>query len=130
MGNSSSRSSTSGPEVTYLGLREVPRTEAGYRVTDGNIAAIDFGTTSVSLAYTTKGDNRVSVIQLESETRSVRVLNVFLFSTKEGKMGVDAFGTNARKKYGAMRQGNHSNYIYFERIKSLLRRDRVCLNKN
>ena len=109
---------------------KISRTKAGYRITDGNIAAIDFGTSSVSLAYTTKGDDRISVIQLESETTSVRVLNVILLSTKNGKVVVEAFGASARKKYEALRPSDYSSYIYFERIKVLLERDKVCLNKH
>ena len=107
----------------------VTRTEAGYRVTDGNIAAIDFGTTSVSLAYTTKGDDKISVfpLGLDTETKSLRVLNVILFSAKGGNVVVEAFGANARKKYGAMKQSDYSSYIYFERIKMLMRREKVYI---
>ena len=109
---------------------KISRTKAGYRVTDGNIAAIDFGTTSVSLAYTTKGDDKVNTLALDSETKSVRVLNVILLSTKKGKVAVEAFGANAQKKYKIMKQSDYSSYIYFERIKVLLGRDQVCLNKH
>ena len=116
MGNSSSRSAS--PEVT----------NSGRRVTDGNIAAIDFGTTSASLAFTTKGDNKISVLPLglEAGMKSLRVLNVILFSKKGDNVVVEAFGANARKRYRAMKQSDYlGDYIYFERIKMLMRREKV-----
>ena len=116
MGNSSSRSAS--PEVT----------NSGRRVTDGNIAAIDFGTTSVSLAFTTKGDDKISVfpLGLEAEMKSLRVLNAILFSKKGDNVVVEAFGANARRKYGAMKQSDYlGDYIYFERVKMLMRREKV-----
>ena len=35
--------------------KRVPKTESGFRISSGNIAAIDFGTTNCSVAYTTVG---------------------------------------------------------------------------
>ena len=103
-------------------------TEAGYRVTDGNIAAIDFGTTSVSLAYTTKGDDEVSTFVLDSETRSMRVANALLLRRDESqKLFVAGFGGDARVKFGSMRASGLADYIYFERIKMLIKREKVKL---
>ena len=104
---------------------KIPRTEAGYRVTDGNIAAIDFGTTSVSLAYTTKGDEKVSNLTLDIEDQSIRVPNAVLFK-QEGE--VEAFGSIARKKFLSMRSSERNRYIYFERIKMLMRREGVSFH--
>ena len=104
---------------------KIPRTEAGYRVTDGNIAAIDFGTTSVSLAYTTKGDDKVNTLVLDTETQSTRIPNAILLK-KDGKnMTVEAFGNIARTKFGSLRPSEYSQYVYFERIKMLLKREQV-----
>ena len=104
---------------------KIPRTEAGYRVTDGNIAAIDFGTTSVSLAYTTKGDDKVSTLVMDTEDQSNRVPNAILLGKNERKMNVVSFGSFARKKFETIKSSEYSRYVYFERIKMLLKRDKV-----
>ena len=104
---------------------KVPRTAAGYRVTGGNIAAIDFGTTSVSLAYTTKGDERVSTLILDSEERSTRVPNAVLLKKGQGEVTVEAFGNIAKNKFASLRSSDHEEHVYFERIKMLMKRDKV-----
>ena len=106
---------------------KVPRTDAGYRVTDGNIAAIDFGTTSVSLAFTTKGDKDVVTLPLDIKTKSTRTLNVILLKKEGAGIEVDAFGEYAKKKFGVIKPLEYTNYIYFERIKMLMRKERVRL---
>ena len=104
---------------------KVPRTEAGYRVTDGNIAAIDFGTTSVSLAYTTKGYENVNSFVLDTGHHHTRILSVILLKKVEAELKIVAFGKDARRKYSQLRPGDYPNYIYFERIKMLLKREQV-----
>ena len=107
--------------------RKIRRTDAGYRVTDGNIAAIDFGTTSVSLAYTTKGDDAdlVNTLVLNTENYSKRVPNAMLLKKEGRKMTVAAFGNVARKRFTTMRPSQYKEHIYFERIKMLMRRENV-----
>ena len=103
-----------------------PRTDAGYRVTDGNIAAIDFGTTSVSLAYTTKGDDKVSTLPMDTGAfKLTRVPNVVLLKKDGYKITVEAFGANAKRRFGLLKSGDYAKYIYFERIKMLMRREKV-----
>ena len=107
----------------------VTRTEAGYRVTDGNIAAIDFGTTSVSLAYTTKGDKEISTLTLDTKAKALRILNVILIKKEEGgEVNVIAFGGDARKRFTQLRTSEYKNYIYFERIKMLMKREEVQIH--
>ena len=107
---------------------KIRREDAGYRVTDGNIAAIDFGTTSVSLAYTTKGDDEITSFKLDTEDKSTRVPNVILLKKEGGrKVSVAAFGNVARSRFTLMRKNDHPNYIYFERIKMLMKREKVRL---
>ena len=129
MGNSYSTSTSSGKstEVIYEGLQKIPRTEAAYRVTNGNIAAIDFGTSSISLAYTTKGDANVSMISFESSKKQLRSLNIILCKkeTSENKITVAALGDQAANLYEKLKKDEYSEYIYFERIKMLMRRDQV-----
>ena len=108
---------------------KIPRTEAGYRVTDGNIAAIDFGTTSVSLAYTIKGDDKVSTLILDTEEKSTREPNAVLLKKEERRrISVAGFGNIARSRFTSIWRGKHLEYIYFERIKMLMRREEVRLH--
>ncbi|XP_011410276.1 PREDICTED: heat shock 70 kDa protein 12A-like [Amphimedon queenslandica] len=134
MGNSYSTSTSSGrsTEVTYERLEKIPRTEAAYRVTNGNIAAIDFGTSSISLAYTTKGDANVSMISFESSKKQERSLNIILCKkvASENKIRVEALGDKAATLYQKLRKEEYSEYIYFERIKMLMRRDQKSITRD
>ena len=111
---------------------KIPRTAAGYRVTDGNIAAIDFGTTSVSLAYTIKGDVRVNnlVLEMNESNELTRVRNAILLKKeKSNKITVAAFGRDATKKFTLItRKDLYSDYICFERIKILMGKKVIILN--
>ena len=91
---------------------KVPRTDANYRVTEGNIAAIDFGTTSVSLAYTTKGDDMVSMLLLDTE--QTRLPNSVFFMREGKAISVAAIGNNAAMYFSSLRR--NFEYVYFERI--------------
>ena len=109
---------------------KIARNDSGYRVSEGNIAAIDFGTTSVSLAYTTQGDNLeqgVNTLKLDSDTKSARVANAILLCEKGQSLEVVAIGGTAQSSYMRMRQENYARHIYFERIKMLMKRDQVNL---
>ena len=95
------------------------------------IAAIDFGTTFVSLAYTTSGDDKVNTLKLHSTFE--RVPNAILLKKVPGnKCVVEDFGSKAQASYCKIRPSEQQNYIYFERIKMLLERDEVStvLNVN
>ena len=93
----------------------------------GNIAAIDFGTTSVSLAYTTKGDEKINTFLLDADEKSARVPNAFLLERDENrKISVVAFGSNARNRFSAIKHSIAHDFIYFERIKMLMKRSKVC----
>ncbi|XP_011408792.1 PREDICTED: heat shock 70 kDa protein 12A-like [Amphimedon queenslandica] len=111
---------------------KIPRTEAGYCVNDDNIAAIDFGTTSVSLAYSITSrlirDAKdaglgVNTLVLDREDHSNRVPNAILLKRNRRKLEVEDFGTSARKKFETKKASEYSQYVYFERIKMLLKRD-------
>ena len=106
---------------------KVPRTAANYRVTEGNIAAIDFGTTSVSLAYTTKWDEKINTLILDPQEKAPRDTNAVLFKREGKAISVTAFGNTARSRFTSMRKtGNYDQEnIYFERIKMLLKREKV-----
>ena len=104
---------------------KIHRTEADCCVFDGNIAAIDFGTTSVSLAYTTKGDDRVNTFKFETEDHSTRIPNAILLKKSGRDVTVIALGSSARKKFASLRPNEFSEHVYFERIKMLMKRDEV-----
>ena len=108
---------------------KVPRTTVNYRVTGGNIAAIDFGTTSVSLVYTMKGDDKINTFIFDS-LGSSRDTNAVLFKREGKAISVTAFGNTARSWFTSMRKtGNYDQEnIYFERIKMLLKREQVRYN--
>ena len=90
------------------------------------IAAIDFGTTFVSLAYTTSGDDKVYTLKLHSTYE--RVPNAILLKRVPGnKCVVEDFGSKAQASYCKIRTSEQQNYIYFERIKMLLERDEVSI---
>ena len=88
------------------------------------IAAIDFGTTFVSLGYTTSGDDKVNTLKLHSTFE--RVPNAILLKNVPGnKCVVEDFGSKAQASYCKIRSSEQQNYIYFERIKMLMERDEV-----
>ena len=86
------------------------------------IAAIDFGTSSLSVAYTTpvtRGDIKVLPLYRAYE----RVPNAILITVDRAKNQYTTLevGHRAQSQYSK----NAGNYIYFERIKNLLKRDKV-----
>ena len=101
------------------------KSQVGRASKPSNVAAIDFGTTSVSLAYTTEGDDKINTFCIDQFHD--RVLNAILLEKmNDGTCEVKAFGTRAQDAYTKIRE--HQNYVYFERIKMLLERDEVTPN--
>lgn len=98
-----------------------------------NVAAIDFGTTHCSIAYTTAAADETSSLKLNDYY--TRVPTAILF--KKGKeishdgsgVGVectiDSFGYNAQDKYQRLKRRENANYLYFERMKMRLQHDKV-----
>ena len=101
-----------------------------------NIAAIDFGTTHCSLAYTTESsDNIASLILNEVFPRVPTAILLykegFEISGNENKgirCKVQAFGFNAQTQYQRIRLNDRSKYVYFERMKMRLQHDQVYTN--
>ena len=95
---------------------------------NGNIVAIDFGTTSVSLAYVTKGDEKINTFPFGVDDKAARVPNAFLLERGDDhKISVVAFGNNAKTKFSSLTKSSiaQDNLIYFERIKMLMKRSKV-----
>lgn len=103
--------------------KAVPKTESDFRASEGNIAAIDFGTTYCSLAYTTRGDEKVSAFKLSDVF--TRVPNALLLRKAGDILEVAQFGYRAQEEYSRLRHTDRLNYLYFERMKMLLERDKV-----
>ena len=108
----------------FLTAKAVEQKQSAYRKINGNIAAIDFGTTSVSLAYTTYGSHDVNTLPLDLTNMDTRITNCILLEKKsDGSYKVASFGHNARGVYSKVR--NRESYVYFERIKMLMKREKV-----
>ena len=89
------------------------------------IAAIDFGTSSLSVAYTSTNDGLV-IRLLPLHSTYERVPNAILISKDQEnrQCKVIGIGYKAQSIYSDLKKGAE-NFIYFERIKNLLERDKV-----
>ena len=112
---------------------KIPREESGCsQSTNGNIAAIDFGTSSVSVAYISEGDRiekGVNTLALEYSSSSTvtRSPNAILLLKEGTECKIVAFGETAQKRFSTLKEGERPHHIYFERIKMLMKRDNVSL---
>ena len=107
--------------------KKTTREGTGFRVAGGNIAAIDFGTTFVSVAYCTEGNDSILTIKLDDTKQLDRVPNAILLCREfEGTQHeVHSIGYRAQDAYPRLRPQDKMNYVYIERIKMLMRRDEV-----
>ncbi|XP_011404042.1 PREDICTED: heat shock 70 kDa protein 12A-like [Amphimedon queenslandica] len=95
-----------------------------------NIAAIDFGTTALSLSYSTKGDvdGMPKTLPFGPDKIS-RIPNAILLQRgdlEDNKINIVkvVLGDVARDKFFKLKVHERKDYIYFERIKMLLRREK------
>ena len=98
----------------------ISRKEAGFRVPSNNIAAIDFGTTNCSVAYTVVGDKGLHLLPLNNTFN--RVPTAILFAS-DGS--VKACGYDARMEYINLDNDERLQHAYFEQIKMDLQHDEV-----
>ena len=91
------------------------------------IAAIDFGTSSLSVAYTTPLDGgETKILQLYKTYE--RVPNAILLAiTDDGECLVEDIGLEAQIQYSKLKVQSRMNQVYFERIKNILYRDKVSI---
>ena len=85
-----------------------------------NIAAIDFGTTSCSVAYCVQGDHRVHLLKLGAD--DVRVPTAILM---DASGTVVEFGRNARRRYAHVSSEKKQYYHFFSEIKMCLQHDQA-----
>ena len=96
-----------------------------HEMTTGNIAAIEFGTTSVALAYTITWDEEISTLGLNERYWDIRVPNVILLRKDGASLTMTSIGEEAKNNYTRMRLDDRKNYVYFETIKMLMKREKV-----
>lgn len=84
-----------------------------------NIAAIDFGTTSCSVAYCIDGDTKVRALRFADDVRFPSAILM------DAKGTVVEFGKNARKKYAHLPSDKKRHYHLFSDIKMSLQHDKV-----
>ena len=119
--NGEVRKTSNGCEVA----KRVPRTESGFRVHSGNIAAIDFGTTNCSVAYiTVRSGTEEGPQLLPLNSTYHRVPTAILFKP-DGS--IDSFGYDARAEYLNLANEDRLDYAYFEQIKMNLQHDKVLI---
>ena len=90
-------------------------------------AAIDFGTSSLSVAYTTpldRGETRILQLYKTYE----RVPNAILLRIEGEECYVEDIGLEAQIMYSKLKVSSRVGQVYFERIKNILYRDKVCPN--
>ena len=130
-------------------LEEKYPTACRFSKTDGNIAAIDFGTTFCSLAFATVGDpSLVDMNSVEINTISLnkfhpRVPTAILLKessslcngndesesvSKTCDYEVVAFGSEAVSKHSKLQPSERAKHLYFERFKMTLQQDEVKYN--
>ena len=89
------------------------------------IAAIDFGTSSLSVAYTTPTTRGyVKVVPLHKTYERVPNAILIMKEQEEQQCKVIGIGHEAQSIYSDLEEDAHK-FIYFERIKKLLARDEV-----
>lgn len=91
------------------------------------VAAIDFGTSSVSLAYITPLNKDVQILKLNKVY--LRVPNAILIHNNEqtGRNFAEAIGYDAQIFYGELEESEIQEYIYFKEIKLLLNGNEVSV---
>ena len=81
--------------------------EAGFRFTNGNVIAIDFGTTGISVAYTTEAEkDNITIRVIDKSQHKLRVCNAILMkSSHSTTYEVVEIGEAARDKYKKLKIG-------------------------
>lgn len=103
--------------------RELRKIDQQYEDCGGRIAAIDFGTTSCSLAYyvSEAGEPKIRFLRLD-EADKERVPTAILMDAR-GRV-VD-FGSNARRRFAQLSKDKKQHHHYFSEIKMALQHDKV-----
>ena len=116
--------SRSGEPRHEIMAKRVQREESGFRKHSENIAAIDFGTTNCSVAYTTVENKQEGPLRLTLNTAYYRVPTAILFKP-DGS--IDSFGHDARAEYLNLDDDERLEHAYFEQIKMTLQHDKVLM---
>ena len=112
-----------------------------FRETTGNVAAIDFGTTFCSVAYTTDADE-ICTLQLNHYHSRVPTAILLKQNGSNSIQNFDAddpiirspvyevlsFGYDAQEQHAKLRATERNNHLYFERFKMSLQQDEVSVS--
>ena len=96
-----------------------------------DIAAIDFGTMYCSIVYKTLADEEITYLKLNYiyERVPTAILLQIVDRPQDPYLPVNvrvkAYGMYAQTQYSRLRERDHKNHIYFERIKMTLQHDEV-----
>ena len=82
------------------------------------IAAIDFGTSSLSVAYTTPIDGQIRLVPLHRSYERVPNAILILKDKKNQQCKVIEVGYKAQNIYYDIKKSSFSNFIYFEKTKN------------
>ena len=115
-----------------------------FRETTGNVAAIDFGTTFCSVAYTTvvTGYDGITTLKLDqyhsrvptailleqNGSNSIQNFNADDPVIRSPVYKVDSFGYDAQEQHAKLRASERHNYLYFEHFKMSLHQDEVSIS--
>ena len=73
------------------------RSEAAFRFTNRNVIAIDFGTTGISVAYTTEAEMKIpNILVINARQHKLRVCNAILIKSNHSTYEVVEIGEAAR----------------------------------
>ena len=95
------------------------------------IAAIDFGTTFCSLAYTLPHEDTVNFVELNKHQHCTRVPTAILLQKQtvaggtQELMMIRDFGFEAQSQTSTLLNEERPDHIYFELVKMLLYNDKV-----
>ena len=100
----------------------------------GNVAAIDFGSTYCSIAFSSEGDDEIYTMKLNDYHARVPTAILLKKSsesqtddeTKVTHFEIASFGYRAQEAYETLRRRQLHNFLYFDRMKMTLQHDQVC----
>ena len=126
---------TAPPEFSRVNGVKLPhketRSSTSFRPAGGNIAAIDFGTTSCSLVYHLKGQTEPYKLKLDSTDdrlpTAILLKPVAAADLESQRVEVVAFGHQARKMYYDLTPLARTTHYYFHQVKMHLQDEKVSI---
>ena len=95
---------------------------------EGNVAAIDFGTTFCSLAYCVTGCD-IETLKIDGHFDRVPTAILLKRRYQNEAVTVDEIGFSAQEKYRDFPPEKHKDFLYFECFKMQLRDETVSITR-